>query len=151
MVCSLFLSSHFPFFYSSFILSGITHPELVLSSNKFHSRSGFAHCSHQPSLTVDPGYSSNLFAQEQHFYSWESFRNQAMLCICSYDLLSPFILLQLLSQLSFLQPVLFTHLASLPGSMLQCCHTFFTSSGNGVSSANTDTETQPGIADILQN
>lgn len=102
MVCSLFLSSHFPFFYSSFILSGITHPELVLSSNKFHSRSGFAHCSHQPSLTVDPGYSSNLFAQEQHFYSWESFRNQAMLCICLYDLLSPFILLQLLSQLSFL-------------------------------------------------
>lgn len=101
MVCSLLLSSHFLFFISaSFCLALLTQSLSWPPHRYFTENLGLSTALTQPSLTVNPGYSSNLLAQEQHFYSWDSVRNQAMLCICLYDSLSPFILLQLLSQLS---------------------------------------------------
>lgn len=135
----------FYFPYSSLFLSGLAHPELVSSSTQvFHSKS--AYYSHQSSLPTNPGFShSSCLLKNSIFCSWASFRNQVMLCICLADLLSPFILLQLLSQLSSLFPSLPTCVIHTP-----CFSTwlgvavlpplFFISSGGGVSSANTDTE-----------
>lgn len=65
-----------------------------------------------------------VFAQQQHFCSWASFRNQVMLCICLVDLLSPFVLVQLLLQLSSPFPSNLCYLPTLLLYQLQYCRLF---------------------------
>lgn len=97
---------------------------------------------HQSSLLANPDYCSspyllknNLSAAELHL------RNEAMLCICLADLLSPFLLFQLLSQLSSLlhsPAACATHLRcfSIWFGVAELPPLFLTSSGGDNSSAN---------------
>lgn len=97
---------------------------------------------HQSSLLANPGYCSspyllknNLSAAEPHL------RNEAMLCICLADLLNPFLLFQLLSQLSSLlhsPAACATHLRcfSIWFGVAELPPLFLTSSGGDNSSAN---------------
>lgn len=123
MVCSLLLSPHFIFLIPASICLALLTQSLSWHPHRYFTENLVLPTAFTSS-PVDPGYSSNLLAQEKHFYSWDSFRNHTMLCTCLYDLLSPFILLQLLSQLSSFSSKLCYSLTWLspPGLVLQCCH-----------------------------